>query len=107
MFTLCLSHVSKFIASNIIKTDIIIGFNSCCEYLTANIAACQIVKPATPINEPILPHSVSAIYKSTAQKYAATIKKYHQQSQGIEKRNNPIVEAIPLPPLNLIVTGNT
>ena len=74
-------------------------------YLRINITIWIMLNPVTPNSEPSEPHSVRKINKTMPIKQPKIISAHQPQSQGKQNQNSPMVEAIPLPPLNFIVTG--
>lgn len=64
-------------------------------------------KPATPISEPIAPHSVKKAYTNRETNKPNPTNANHQVLQAIAHQSKPMVVEIPLPPLNLEVTGKT
>ena len=80
-------------------------FESTARYTEKNSAACHMEKAETPRSEPMEPHSDTAMYKNTNTHTPRPMNTYHHRSQESATQNNPSVEAMPLPPLNFMVTG--
>ena len=81
------------------------GFIARISYRKKNKTICAILKLVTPNSDPNEPHSVRYINNTINSKKPKATSIHQALSQASPNQNRPSVEAIPLPPLNFIVTG--